>query len=158
MLIKANKTVIAGVVIVVAIAGAAFIAREPATKGVSDSKIQATIYKSPTCSCCLGHGNYLDGQGFDVETVVETNIASVKQEHNIPPNMQSCHTTIIGDYFVEGHVPVEAINKLLLEQPEIDGIALPAMPAGSPGMPGVKRGEFIIYSLKDGQSSEFVRL
>jgi len=72
--------------------------------------------------------------------------------------MQSCHTTEIGDYFVEGHVPIEAIDKLLAEKPDIDGITLPDMPAGSPGMPGVKREEFVIYSLKDGESSEFMRI
>ena len=52
--------------------------------------------------------------------------------------MQSCHTTIMGKYFIEGHVPLQAVNKLLKEQPDIDGIALPGMPIGTPGMPGEK--------------------
>ena len=83
---------------------------------------------------------------------------SIKEKYNIPYNMQSCHTTEIGDYFVEGHVPIEAVNKLLAEKPDIDGITLPDMPSGSPGMPGPKREEFIIYSLKDGEAEEFMRL
>jgi hypothetical protein len=72
--------------------------------------------------------------------------------------MESCHTTVIDGYFVEGHVPFEAIEKLLAERPDIDGIALPDMPAGSPGMPGRKSGPFDIYQVKDGQYSLFVSI
>lgn len=119
---------------------------------------KVVIYKSPTCGCCIGYSAYLEKQGFEVEVVNQENISSVKDEHNVPYDMQSCHTAIIGDYFIEGHIPVEAIDKLLSEKPYIDGIALPDMPAGSPGMPGVKSEEFVIYSLSDGNPQEFVRL
>jgi len=54
-------------------------------------------------------------------------------------------------YFIEGHIPIEAINKLLTEKPEINGIALPQMPSGSPGMPGFKLSPFKIHSVKNGQ-------
>ena len=57
----------------------------------------------------------------------------------------------IGGYFVEGHVPVEAIEKLLTEKPDIAGIAMQGMPLGSPGMPGDKVMPFIIFAVhKDG--------
>ena len=72
--------------------------------------------------------------------------------------MQSCHTAILGKYFIEGHVPLEAINKLLKERPDIDGIALPGMPIGTPGMPGEKEETFIIYQLVDGKSSVFMTI
>ena len=73
--------------------------------------------------------------------------------------MESCHTTVIGEYFVEGHVPVEAIEKLLAEKPDVAGIGMPGMPSGSPGMPGAKQGQFIIYSInKDGTINEFMRI
>jgi len=52
-------------------------------------------------------------------------------------------------YFIEGHVPIEAIDKLLTEKPEINGIALPGMPSGSPGMPGLKLYPFKIHSVKE---------
>lgn len=120
--------------------------------------IEAVIYKSATCGCCLGHAGYLKGENFDVKVEIAEDIASVKEKYNIPYDKQSCHTTLIGDYFVEGHVPIEAIDKLLAEMPDIDGITLPDMPAGSPGMPGVKNEEFVIYALKDGQASEFMRI
>ena len=154
-----SKILLTVAVFVIAVGGyyAAF-GKTSANENVGENKITATLYKSPTCSCCLGHASYLKGKGFDVETIVEGDISLIKEKHNIPYNMQSCHTTEIGDYFVEGHVPIEAVNKLLAEKPDVDGIALPDMPAGSPGMPGIKRGKFIIYSLKNGESSEFVRL
>ena len=122
------------------------------------NKLTAKIYKSPNCGCCLEHGNYLDGEGFDVEMNVVNDVEAVKEKHNIPYDMQSCHTTEIEGYFVEGHVPIAAINKLLTEKPDVDGISLPDMPAGSPGMPGVKKEEFVIYSLKDGRSEVFMKI
>lgn len=116
------------------------------------------MYKSASCSCCVGHSNYLEGKGYDVDLKISENLDSIKLNNNIPQQMQSCHTSFIDNYFIEGHMPLEAINKLLEEKPDIDGIALPGMPSGSPGMPGVKDKEWIIYSLKDGVSSEFMRI
>jgi hypothetical protein len=72
---------------------------------------------------------------------------SVKEKYDISPIMESCHTMVIDDYVVEGHVPIEVVKKLLTEKPNIAGISLPDMPAGSPGMPGIKRDPFTIYSL-----------
>ena len=83
-------------------------------------------------------------------------MTSIKQQYHIPEDMLSCHTAVIEDYFVEGHVPVEAIEDMLGEKPDIDGIALPGMPPGSPGMPGEKTGVLEIYAILDGVKSEFV--
>lgn len=116
----------------------------------------AIVYKSPDCGCCLGHVAALKREGFDVEAIATTDMGSVKDKYNIPRSMESCHTTIIGDYFVEGHVPLEAIMKLLGDGPDISGISLPNMPAGSTGMPGVKSGPFRIYSLNNGKVSDFM--
>ena len=85
-------------------------------------------------------------------------MSAIKNQHQIPSNMESCHTAIIDNYFVEGHVPVEAVEKLLTEKPDIDGISLPEMPAGTPGMPGTKQGDWQIYSLKNNQISEYMSL
>jgi hypothetical protein len=95
-----------------------------------------TVFKSETCSCCSVHSAYMDKSGLDVDVIPLTDMSGIKKDYNIPKSMESCHTTIIGEYFVEGHVPIEAIEKLLRERPDIDGIALPRMPSGSPGMPG----------------------
>jgi hypothetical protein len=71
--------------------------------------------------------------------VMTDNVDEVKDRLNIPEELWGCHTSVIGDYFIEGHVPVAAIEKLLAEQPDIDGIALPGMPSGAPGMTGTKQ-------------------
>lgn len=60
--------------------------------------------------------------------------------------MEGCHTTVVGSYAVEGHVPVEAIDRLLEERPAVNGIALPGMPTGSPGMGGALAGPLTVYS------------
>ncbi len=106
------------------------------------------FYKSNSCGCCSLHASYLSKKGnlnVDVKTV--KNMDSIKDEFNIPRELRTCHTFTVDGYYIEGHVPLEAINKLLEERPNIAGIALPEMPAGSPGMPGVKNGNWIIYGV-----------
>ncbi|MEZ4661405.1 MAG: DUF411 domain-containing protein [Caldilineaceae bacterium] len=72
--------------------------------------------------------------GFTVQAQNVADLASVKTEHQVPMELQSCHTAIVDGYVVEGHVPVAEINRLLSERPDIAGIAVPGMPIGSPGM------------------------
>ncbi len=120
-------------------------------------KTEAVVYKSLICGCCEGFIYELK-KNFNVNIKVMDDISSIKNQYNIPPEMESCHTTVINGYFIEGHVPIEAINKLLEEKPEIDGIILPGMPAGSPGMSGLKKESFKIYSLKEGITSEFMEI
>ncbi|GBE17040.1 hypothetical protein BMS3Abin15_00874 [bacterium BMS3Abin15] len=148
------------IVIVAAVASLVFYflsQRNPEINS-SNEENKVIVYKSPTCGCCVKYISYLKSQGLKIETVTTNDTASVKNEHKISRDMESCHTAIFGDYFVEGHVPIEAVNKLLEEKPDIDGIALPEMPSGSPGMPGPKLEPFKIYSIKDGQASEFLSL
>jgi hypothetical protein len=153
-----NKKVLISAVLSLIIIGGAFVFLKPRSSQEKSQKIKAIIYKSPDCGCCVEHAAYLEKNGFDVELRPENDMQRIKAEHNIPASLQSCHTTLIGDYFIEGHVPMEAITKLLEEKPTIDGIGLPAMPAGSPGMPGKKSEIFNIYSLKDGQLGEFINI
>lgn len=119
-------------------------------------ELKAVLYKSPSCGCCTEYGKYLQSKGFEVETKLVNNLNSLKQEYNIPFSMDSCHITLIGDYFIEGHVPMEGVDKLLLEKPNVDGIALPGMPSGTPGMPGPQTEPYVIYSIKDGAISQFL--
>lgn len=95
-------------------------------------------------------------QGLQVETNYVEDMTSITDKYLIPENMQSCHTAIIEGYFVEGHIPVEVIEKLLIEKPDIDGIALPGMPSGSPGMSGNMTEPLQIYALSEGTAFEFV--
>ncbi|MFC1595264.1 DUF411 domain-containing protein [Patescibacteria group bacterium] len=131
---------------------------KPKDNEVNANEINATVYKSPTCGCCIGYMAEAEKSEINVETVTTKDMELIKEQYNIPREMESCHTMIIDDYFVEGHVPFEAIEKLLAEKPDIDGIALPDMPAGSPGMPGIKTGSYEIYQLKDGVYSNFLSI
>jgi hypothetical protein len=85
-------------------------------------------------------------------------MTDMKDDLGIPQDMWSCHTSMVENYFLEGHVPLEALWKLLDERPAIDGLALPGMPSGSPGMSGEKTAPFVIYAIVDGRGSEFVKL
>jgi hypothetical protein len=121
-------------------------------------KQKIEVFKTPSCGCCYGYVLFLEEEKFAVKQTDMRSLHTVKKKYNIPLEMQSCHTSILGKYFIEGHVPLEAINKLLIEQPDIDGIALPGMPIGTPGMPGKKEEPFIIYQLVDGKSSVFMTI
>ena len=116
------------------------------------------VFKTLSCGCCDGYVLFLEEEDFKVKQTDMRSLHSIKKRYNIPLEMQSCHTTILGKYFIEGHVPLEAINKLLKEQPDIDGIALPGMPIGTQGMPGEKKKPFAIYQLIDGKSLVFMTI
>ena len=123
-----------------------------------NTKQVVEVFKTPSCGCCYGYVLFLEEEKFKVKQTDMRSLHTIKQKYNIPVEMQSCHTTIMGKYFIEGHVPFEAVEKLLKEQPDIDGIALPGMPIGTPGMPGDKDEPFVIYQLKDGKSSVFMTI
>ena len=122
------------------------------------SGVEATIYKSPNCGCCVGYNAEMEKLGTKTEIVATEDMQEIKDRYDIPRNMESCHTTVIGDYFIEGHIPFEVVEKLLTEKPDIDGIALPNMPSGTPGMPGIKTGPYEIYQLKDGIVSPYITI
>ena len=126
--------------------------------GVASRGIEVILYQSSTCACCDDYENYLIEQGFTVQSVYAEDRTAIREQYHIPELMESCHTAVIEGYFVEGHVPVKAIEKLLRERPDIDGIALPGMPLGSPGMPGEQLEPMVIYALSGGESSEFVTI
>lgn len=129
------------------------------TSKAVNEKPKAIVYKSATCGCCQVYVGYLKKQGFDVEVRDVKDTDSIKKKYNISDDKLSCHTTVIGDYFFEGHIPVEAVNKVLTEKPAIQGIALPGMPSGSPGMPGEKFDKFEISQLsKDSQWSNYLSI
>lgn len=116
------------------------------------------VYKDPNCQCCDFWVSYLEKNGFKVKVESVSNLEPVKDKYGIPSSLRSCHTALIDGYIVEGHVPIEAINKLLTEKPKIKGIALPGMPAGSPGMGGLKQAPFEIFSFGEKGISKFITL
>lgn len=104
-----------------------------------------TVYKSPTCGCCENYITYLKRSGVDVDVITTTEMDAVKESNGVPAGYATCHTSTVGGYTVEGHIPLEIVRKLLDDKPTLSGIALPGMPSGSPGMPGAKQGKWSIY-------------
>lgn len=114
---------------------------------------QATLYKNPQCGCCETYADYLEENGFDVEVVPTHDLAQISQDAGVPAGFQGCHTMMVDGYVVDGHVPVDIIQRMLEERPDIAGVTLPGMPTGSPGMGGSKIGPFTIYAF-DGADAE----
>ncbi len=91
-------------------------------------------YRSASCGCCKKWINHLRDNGLEVFDNIVEDVSVIKNQYQIPNNLRSCHSAQIANYTIEGHVPIESINKLFREKPNINGIAVPDMPLGSPGM------------------------
>ena len=120
------------------------------------AKPQLTVYKSPTCGCCGKWVEYMQANGFAATVNNLADVTPVKMKHGVPPRLTSCHTTLVGGYVIEGHVPVEDIRRLLKEKPAVVGLAAPGMPAGSPGMDVPNSPPYDVVSFdKNGQTRVF---
>lgn len=129
--------------------GASMIAPGASGAGVAE------VHLSPTCTCCTEYVAYLRRNGWTVEVVEEPDIATFQAERGVPEAARGCHTTLIGGYLVEGHVPLVAVERLLAERPAIDGIGLPGMPLGSPGMSGDASGSFAVVAFAGDEVTPF---
>jgi len=96
--------------------------------------------------------------GYTVEVNDDSERPAVRNRYDVPLEIQSCHTAIVDGYIIEGHVPVTEIERLLAERPEIVGLAVIGMPAGSPGMDSevITQGTFDVISFdKSGNTEVF---
>ncbi|HEX4599757.1 MAG TPA: DUF411 domain-containing protein [Gemmatimonadales bacterium] len=92
------------------------------------------VYKSATCGCCKQWVAHLSAAGFQVITHDTPDLDAVMTELGVPRQLAACHTAVVQGYAIEGHVPADLIQRLLQERPRVAGLAVPGMPAGSPGM------------------------
>ena len=113
-----------------------------------------TVWKSPTCGCCTGWVAYLREHGFDVTVHEVQDLTPVNARLGVPNAALSCHTAEVGGYAVEGHVPVEDIERLLTERPPVGGIAAPGMPGGSPGMESAPYAPYSVVTFDNGGALE----
>ena len=120
-----------------------------ATRAAESSK-QVTLYKDPQCGCCEGYADYLRSNGFSVSLVPTHDLPLLDEKYGIATDLSPCHISLVSDYVVGGHVPIDVVNRLLAEKPAITGITLPGMPMGSPGMTGGKTEPFTIYEIAKG--------
>ncbi|MFB6347001.1 MAG: DUF411 domain-containing protein [bacterium] len=119
---------------------------------------EMTVYHSPSCSCCERYVEYLREKGMDVKAVKKSRaeLPMIKAQHGVPRRAYSFHTGRIDGYTVEGHVPAEAIAKLLNEQPDLAGISIPKMPRNTPGMGKPLGKTFDVTSIdEDGRTGTF---
>ena len=102
---------------------------------LANDKNLIEVWKSPTCGCCKDWIFHLEASGFKV-VYYDTGNNRVRDQVGMPRKYGSCHTAIIGDYVIEGHVPASDILKLVDLQSKAIGLSVPGMPIGSPGMDG----------------------
>ena len=117
------------------------------------------VVKNPQCGCCNAWIEILKDKGFNVTTEDRSGsfLTEFKIQSGVPNNMMSCHTASIDGYFIEGHVHASAIKRLIKERPNALGLAVPAMPYGSPGMgPEYEREAYNVYIISaDGSAAVF---
>ncbi len=125
---RSRILIAAAAVVAVAVAAMMLV---PSAAGGSQT---ITLYQSPTCGCCGDWADQMAAQGFDIDNNLTVNMAAVFAGHGIPPEFQSCHLAVVGDYVVVGHVPPAEVIRLLQSGEPVKGLAAPGMPVGSPGM------------------------
>ena len=98
--------------------------------------LRMTVYKDANCGCCKAWVERLRGDGrLSVKAVDTPDLAAVKQRLGVPADLAACHTGVVAGLVIEGHVPAADIVRLLATRPAgVRGLAVPGMPAGSPGM------------------------
>lgn len=120
-----------------------------------------TVYKTATCGCCTEWVRHMEQAGFEptVKDLDGSALLERKRGLGVDQRLSSCHTATINDYVVEGHVPSTDVARLLDERPDIAGIAVPGMPAGSPGMDyGQESEAYSVVTFDDaGESGVFAR-
>lgn len=109
------------------------------------------VHKDPNCGCCGGWVEHLVRNGFAPSVRNTAGLEAIKARLKVPAELASCHTAEVSGYVVEGHVPASAISRLLAERPAARGLAVPGMPAGSPGMGGAPEAYEVILFGPSGQ-------
>jgi hypothetical protein len=159
---KAKMITGVGIGAALALAGiGALLSNSPAQAGgaagaASGADAVVTVYRSPTCGCCKDWEDHLREAGFTVESIETPAVDIVKVENGVPRPLQSCHTALVDGYVVEGHVPADEIARMLRDRPDVRGLAVPGMPAGSPGMevPGRPAQPYEVFAFSGDGSAE----
>lgn len=118
---------------------------DPSIASAATSK-EITIWRDPGCGCCNTYAEYLEKHGYQVTLVDDADFAQRSVAAGVPEQGLGCHLAQIDGYYVSGLVPVEVIERLVAERPDIAGITLPGMPANAPGMAPDKTGTLKTYA------------
>jgi hypothetical protein len=107
----------------------------PSKARSAEARTPIVVYKDRNCGCCSKWVEHMAANGFAPTVHDHPDMGAVKQRYRVPPHLESCHTTIVGDYVIEGHVPASDVRKLLAEKRlGITGLTIPGMPQSAPGM------------------------
>ena len=120
-----------------------------------DAKV--VVHKDPNCGCCSGCVQHLRDAGFTVQVAETADLKTVRARLGIPAALAACHTAEVDGYTLEGHVPAEAVRRLLSDRPKAKGLAVPGMPIGSPGMEGGQPQPFTVLLFGPDGSKPFMR-
>jgi len=138
----------------------------PGAPAMSTEQADIVVYKTPSCMCCNKWIKHLEASGLQVGVVNVNSTQNIQARVGVPRQLGSCHTAVIGDYWVEGHVPADLILGLVEEKPDnIRGLAVPGMVVGSPGMEGPNPSKYdivaydsnsraFVYATREGRSEE----
>lgn len=101
---------------------------------MAEMPIEIEVYRSPNCGCCGKWLSHLRENNFVVKDILTNDVQVIKNKYGVSAEMASCHTALVEGYVVEGHVPAADIISLIKSKQAVAGIAVPGMPAGTPGM------------------------
>ena len=113
-----------------------------------------TVYKTPWCGCCEVWTKAMQQAGFKVEVKNMDDLSLTKRQYGVPAQLEACHTAVLGKYIIEGHVPLQAVEKLLSEEPNVRGIAVAGMPMGSLGMGYDPEARYDVISFADSRTDK----
>lgn len=134
--------------------GTLFVSRAAA----SPVRQTVAVRKQPGCGCCDKWVTHLEAAGFEATVVEDPALDAFRDRLGVPRALRSCHTGVVGDYVVEGHVPADLVRKMVDEKPDITGIAVAGMPIGSPGMEGPRPQSYNVTAFRrDGSTYIYAR-
>jgi len=110
------------------------LATLPSFAAMAETLPEMVVTKDPSCGCCGAWIDHVSKAGFSAEVIESSEVNRLKARLGVPQALASCHTAEVGGYVIEGHVPADAIKRLLAQKPQARGLAVPGMPVGSPGM------------------------
>lgn len=131
----------------------ALAASMPSAQAGHKNKPVVTLHKDPDCGCCTEWGKHIEAAGFEVHIVNAPTVKALKNTLGVPADLAGCHTAIVDGYVIEGHVPPDALLRLLHERPAAIGLAVAGMPQGSPGMNGTPEIYEVTLFTRTGRSS-----
>jgi|GEM_PF-359450 len=112
-----------------------------------------TVYKDPNCGCCHEWAKAMTAAGYSVDLRDTDDLAAVKARLAVPARLQGCHTAVFEGYYLEGHVPLQAVQRMLRERPVVRGLVVSGMPPGSLGMGDDPQASYDVYAIpSDGRA------